>query len=84
MPTRLSNANTPAWVQAIGTVLALIIEICIPARRFIMKGIHGTKKERHRARGQMDNTTNFPAPTDTDRGRVPVIERSDAIHSEVR
>jgi hypothetical protein len=32
----------------------------------------------------MDNTTNFPAPTDTDRGWVPVIERSGAIHSEVR
>ena len=84
MPTWLSNANTPAWVQAISTVLALIIAICIPARRFITKGIHGTKKERHRARGQMDDTTNFPVPTDTDRGRVPVIERSGAIHSEAR
>ena len=83
MPTRLSNASTPAWVQAIGTVLALIA-VCIPTRRFITQGIQRTKKERHRARGQMDNTTNFPAPTDTDRGRVPVIERSDAIHSEVR
>jgi len=84
MPTRLSNANTPAWVQAIGTVRALTIAVCISVRRFITQSIHGTKKERHRARGQMDNTTNFPAPTDTDRGRVPVIERSGAIHSEVR
>ena len=84
MPTWLSNANTPAWVQAIATVLVLIIAICIPARRFITEGIHGTKKQRHRARGHMDNTTNFPAPTDTDRSRVPVIELSGAIHSEVR
>ena len=83
MPTRLSNASTPAWVQAIGTVLALIA-VCIPTRRFITQGIQRTKKERHRARGQMDNTTIFPAPTDTDRGRVPVIERSGAIHGEVR
>jgi hypothetical protein len=33
MPTWLSNASTPAWVQACGSVLAILIAIWIPARQ---------------------------------------------------
>lgn len=27
----LSNANTPAWVQAVGSVLAILVAVCLPA-----------------------------------------------------
>jgi heme exporter protein D len=33
MPTWLSNASTPAWVQAVGSVLAILVAVWIPARQ---------------------------------------------------
>lgn len=33
VPTWLSDANAPAWVQAVGSVLAILVAIWVPARQ---------------------------------------------------
>jgi hypothetical protein len=47
MQTWLSSPNTPAWVQAIGSVLAILVAVWIPARQRV-NSIRDAQAERER------------------------------------